>query len=67
MKEERITEGLLDNRDKLIGLINRLLQDILNTTIDMPIGNSRFHAKNPPNLPVQDYLARLKKINNRPQ
>lgn len=66
MKEERIPEGLLENRDKLIELINRLLQDILNTTIDMPIGTSRFHAKAPPQLAFQDYLARLKIINNRP-
>lgn len=66
MNENKIPVGLLANRDKLIELINRLLQDILNTTADLPKGNSKFHAKSKPSVAIQDYLTRLKCFINRP-
>lgn len=66
MNENKIPGSLLANRDKLIELINRLLQDILHTTNDMPKGNSKFHAKSIPSVAIQDYLTRLKTFINRP-
>jgi len=54
--EEKKESQLLTDRPKLIELINKLLEDILMATADMPKGNSKFHAKAIPAMPVGEYL-----------
>lgn len=56
--EVKNPSNLLDDRDKLISLIKKLLEDILAATVDMPKGSSKFHAKQIPTLPVGSYLTR---------
>lgn len=56
--EPGANEQLLGNRDKLIGLIDRLLEDILEATKQMQRGNSKFHAKQVPAMAILDYLKR---------
>lgn len=58
--EEKKAPELLSDRAKLIKLINKLLEDILAATMDMPKGNSKFHAKHMPSLAVGDYLQSTK-------
>ena len=54
--EEKKGTQLLTDRSKLIELINKLLEDILAATTEMPKGNSKFHAKAIPAMPVGEYL-----------
>lgn len=56
--EPGVNEKLLTSREKLIELIDRLLEDILEATKDMGKGNSKFHAKQIPAMSVLDYLTR---------
>ena len=66
MNEDKIPQ-LLDDRGKLIGLIYRLLNDILTSTVGVPSAQSKFHAKNIPSMPVQEYLNRLNLFKSRSQ
>lgn len=60
---EKKSQQLLEDRPKLISLINKLLLDILAATTDMPRGNSKFHAKQAPAMPMGDYLIRTLALN----
>lgn len=57
-KEDPKTQVLLTDRNKLIELINRLLENILAATSEMAKGSSKFHAKKVPAMSVGDYLTR---------
>lgn len=60
--EEKKDSQLLNDRLKLIQLINKLLEDILTATIEMPKGNSKFHAKTIPAMPIGEYLQRKNEL-----
>ena len=55
-EENRETEGLLSNRERLIGLIYNLISDILECTREMERANTKFHAVKVPGMKVKDYL-----------
>ena len=55
-EEEKEVEGLLLNREKLIGLIYKLISDILECTREMERTNTKFHAVKVPGMKVKDYL-----------
>lgn len=57
--ETEVNEQLLSSREKLIELIDRLLEDIIEATKGMGKGNSKFHAKQIPAMPVLNYLTRM--------
>lgn len=54
--EETSPTILLQDRNKLIGLINRLLEDIMEATNSLGKGNSSFHAVKIPSMVVKEYL-----------
>lgn len=55
-EEEKEVEGLLLRREKLIGLIYKLISDILECTREMERTNTKFHAAKVPGMKVKDYL-----------
>lgn len=55
-EEEKEVEGLLEDRDRLIGLIYKLITDILECTQGMESANTKFHAARVPGMKVKSYL-----------
>ena len=55
-EEEQEVRGLLENRERLIGLIYKLIRDILECTRGMESGGTKFHAAKVPAMGVKDYL-----------
>lgn len=50
--------ALLQDRTELIYLIDKLLNDLLAETRDLPRTGSRFECKDVPGISVLDYLRR---------